>query len=360
VHAALAWLAGGGTPAAATGAGLGVRARTAETPDADGGRERWDAIAEAVDDVVTAVVRLGVERALGSPSVDEAEERLAEVVGDPAPLGVARWVGRLRHALATFDVELTARQLDEGARLVVHLREGAPSREGRARLLGWLGTHAPGAAPRETLSVRTLFEIGREWVAGFHRGEIQRRYLVDLASGEVFREERLRGAPASLGPCPRAVSLAFGEVEPGASPRRIRVLQYAVALEVRRDAWEKIEEHGRRDFVALADDYRHAVQSCPGLSEPFAVVLATASLLIRLEVHVTTESIDTMARVLGVPVLRRRVAKDALVRVYRASGAVILESAERRVYLWGTSGPAQAWMVRFVTGAVAARGGAST
>jgi hypothetical protein len=123
------------------------------------------------------------------------------------------------------------------------------------------------------ISDRTLLEVSREYLHGIERAGIERRHLVDLDSGEVFREERARGAAgASVGPCPRVVQVGLGEMEPGASPRRLRLLQYAVANEIKTEHWTRLLDVAQRSFGSLAREYRSALSSYPGLAEPFAVL----------------------------------------------------------------------------------------
>jgi hypothetical protein len=268
-----------------------------------------------LEDVVTAIARVGVDAAASAPSVTDALERLVEGArrGGPPPLGLARWVGRLREALARKDLELTARLLEGAARVAADLRAGPGSAEARARLRAWwgpdvepapsgerppappaprldfeaargapadLGPEGPRGAtlhevtpePIALLVERRLVEIGREHLAGLTRAEIQRRYIVDLESGAVYREDRRRDAPASIGPCPRTLHVGLGRALRGAPPATVQLLQYEVTPEVDADAWLRLEGHAERDFAALAERYRRAQRSFPGQAEPFALI----------------------------------------------------------------------------------------
>lgn len=282
VTAALRWLA------ASADAAAGVRvtdapeaaARATRPPgepdqDADA-RAARGRLAEALEDVVTVVVRAGVGAA-ESPSVAESLERLRREAPLPTPMGLARWLGRLKTALDGGDVELVARLLDGAARLAADLRRDKPSAEVRRRVVGWLGGAGEVTAPVTRLSDRVLVEVAREQLPSSERGGIERRHLVDLSDGEVFREERTRTSPvASVGPCPRVINVGLAEVEEGASPRRIRLMQYAVSLELGRAELERIEANAYRRFAALADRYRALIEAQPGQAEPFAVVAPRA------------------------------------------------------------------------------------
>lgn len=230
------------------------------------------ALADVLEDVVTAVVRAGV-LAPESPSVDEALQRLVDLAPQPLPLGIGRWIGRLRATLDEGDVEAVARVLDGASRVVDDLRAGRATPEASQRVVSWLGALARDIETVERISERVLIEIAREWLTGTERAAIERRYLVDLRSAEIYREERARGAAtASYGPCPRVVHVGLAEVEQGARPKRIRLLQYSVSTRIEHEDWHQLAAHAVPSFEALARSYREASSAFPGLAEPFAVV----------------------------------------------------------------------------------------
>jgi hypothetical protein len=140
----------------------------------------------------------------------------------------------------------------------------------RARAGAWLGVVGEGV---ERVVDRTLIEVARESLDGVQRGAIERRYLVDLGSGEVLREERARTEPApSLGPCPRFVVAGLAEVEEGASPRRVSLLQYTVTLDVPSADLERVHANAVRRVAMLVDQYREAITAWPALAEPVQVI----------------------------------------------------------------------------------------
>lgn len=274
IRAALRWLVGA-QPAEA-------KVRTTE-PELASARVSWvnDAeqatarsrLADALDDVVTVIVRAGVLSA-GSPSVAESLDRLRKEAPLPTPVGLARWLGRLKMALETPDPLLCARLLDGAAQLADDLRRERPSPEARRRVIDWMGGSGSELAfAVERMSDRVLVEVSRETLVSSERGGIERRHLVDLQSGEIFREERTRSSPvASVGPCPRLVTVGLADVEQGAAPRRIRLMQYVVSLELGNEELERIEANAYRDFPALAERYRARVLASPGQAEPFAII----------------------------------------------------------------------------------------
>ncbi len=266
VQAALAFIAGFDTSA------TGTHARIADSgADEEEGRPGSD-LASAMDDLVTAIIRIGVAEAAASPSVQDALERIIEAAPTPTPPGLLRFVGRMRASIHHADQLLVARILAGASLLASDLRARETSVEQQQRIQAWLGRTSESGPNLELLSDRTLIEVGREWLWGTERGSLERRYLIDLETGEVFREDRLRTENGSLGPSPRQLSVGLAEVQQGPSPRRIRILQYAVSPTVSRMSWQRLEQRAHRDFQTLADDYRTALTAFPTLSEPFACI----------------------------------------------------------------------------------------
>ena len=229
-------------------------------------------LADALDELLTAVARSGVDAAASATPVEEALEQVLRTAPSPTPVGLGRVVGRLRHALSQRDVDTTARVLEGTARLVRHLRSDGGSRDDATRLSVWLDQ--PELRERmETVHEREMFEVAREWVAGTERRAIQRRYLICTKTGEVFCEERARHHSASIGPSPRQLKIGLAEVRRGAVPRRIRLLQYEVTAELGNGLY-RVEQVAQTRFDRLVELYRKSLLSFPALAEPVAVVKA--------------------------------------------------------------------------------------
>lgn len=229
-------------------------------------------LASALDDLLTAITRVGVEKAQYAPSVDAALGRVVSTAPQPTPSGLGRFIGRLQHELRSAELHPVARLLQGASELANALRAEAPSPELQQRLSAWLGTR-PGSLPQvERLYDRTMIEVGREWLSGTERASLERRYLVDVRSGRVYREDRPRNASASLGPCPRLVQVGLAEVETGPSPQRIRVLQYEVRPEVPAESWQQLQQVAIQSFAEVTEGYRQSVQASPSLAEPFALI----------------------------------------------------------------------------------------
>lgn len=229
-------------------------------------------LAHALEDVVTAVARVGVQ-AGEAASVRDSLVPLLEIAPIPTPLGVSRWVGRLKLALADGDVDAMARVLHGASCLAADLQVNAPDAAARARIGSWLGALSGNVKGIDRISDATMVEISREWLDGVDLASVERRYLLDLRTGEVFREELLRGTrAASLGSCPRTLHVGLAEAEKGASPRRIRLLQYAATPTVSQGAWDLVASWAVRDFSTMGEGYRSAISTFPGIAEPFAIV----------------------------------------------------------------------------------------
>ncbi len=280
VEAALRFLAGAGDPIGEYSSIVDTKSgsistvrRLEDDPPAPTDR---GSVSQTLTDLVTAVARAGVKVAATSPSVEECVERLVAVLPTPTPLGASRFIGRLRSALSTGNVDVVARLLEGATRLVADLQSESPTVDGRRRIMTFLGS-INGEVAAEPLTDRLFLEVAREWLPGRQRAAIERRYLLDLGTGEVLREERGRGsAPASVGPCPRLLSVGLGEAEESAPLRRVRLLQYAITSGVRPQHWSAVVGASIERFGALADDYRRSVAAFPGLAEPFALISPAA------------------------------------------------------------------------------------
>lgn len=231
-----------------------------------------DELGDALEDLLTAIARVGVGKSQYAPSVDAALERVTGAAPQPTPPGLGRFIGRLQRALRAADTRRVARLLEGASQLVRSLRASVPNQESEQRVGAWLGAR-PGSTPRvELLHDRTMVELGREWLSGTERASIERRYLVDLQTGRIYREDRPRNAAASLGPCPRQLRVGLAELEHGPAPQRIRVLQYEVSPDVPSESWERLQLVASRSLGELTEEYRRSVRAHPSLSEPFALI----------------------------------------------------------------------------------------
>jgi len=273
-------------------------------------------LASALDDLLTAITRVGVEKAQYAPSVDAALGRVVSTAPQPTPSGLGRFIGRLQHELRSAELHRVARLLQGASELADALRAEGPGLELQQRLSAWLGTR-PGSLPQvELLYDRTMIEVGREWLSGTERASLERRYLVDVRSGRVYREDRPRNAGASLGPCPRLVQVGLAEVETGPSPQRIRVLQYEVRPEVPAESWQQLQQVALRSFAEVTEGYRQSVQASPSLAEPFALVAPY-----RIERNGVFKAFDAEGRQL---VLNRSERRGAVLAFY----ALLAQGAE--------------------------------
>ena len=229
-------------------------------------------LAEALDDLLTAITRIGVGKAQHAPSVDAALERLIGAAPKPTPSGLGRFVGRLQRAMRSAELARVVRLLEGASQLADALRAATPTPEAELSIAAWLGTRPASRTGLELVYDRTMIEVGREWLSGTERASLERRYLVDAESGVIYREDRLRNATASLGPCPRQLQVGLAEVEVGHEPRRIRLLQYEVEPYVPAESWDSLRQVASHSFAEVTESYRAALRASPSLAEPFALI----------------------------------------------------------------------------------------
>lgn len=229
----------------------------------------FSSLADALDELCLAAARAGLSAA-DSLAIREALDQVVARAPSPPSSGLTRWVGRFNEALTAGEVGLVAQLLDGARRFADELRAGDRSPAGLARRRVWLGG-VDGPAP-ETLSDSVLVEVGRERLTGLSRNTLERRYLVDVHTGELFREERRKSdQEISVGPCPRVVQLAFAELDSAMRPRRLRLLQYTVSPEPTQAQWSRVAELAERDIAELARRYAESERTCPAQSEPLVM-----------------------------------------------------------------------------------------
>jgi hypothetical protein len=221
------------------------------------------ALAASLEELITVTVAAGISAGLTSP-VATAIDRLIAISPKPLPLGISRWVGRFRVSLTDRSVDGAARLLDGASKLVDDLRSGSRDMPALERVVSWLGAYSADKRTIERVSDRSLLEIAREWMDGTDRCTIEKRAR-DLSA-------------ASLGPCPRLITVGLAVAEQGAHPRRIRLLQYSTAVAIPAQAWEQLASWASRAFSPLREVYQHAIVNYPGLCEPF-VIIAPARLV---------------------------------------------------------------------------------
>lgn len=229
-------------------------------------------LSETLRDLVTAVVRSGLASGL-SASIEEVLERLIAAAPVPLPLGISRFIGRLKKSIAERDADEAARVLHAASQLADDLASEAPQANTRARVLSWLGSLAHELPTAARMTDLRLVEIARELLSGVERAGVERRYMVDPTTGLFYREERApSGQDASLGPCPRQLTELLALVEDTAPPRRVRLLQYAVTPVIDAETWEQLSQWALTDFGSLLGTYRENLTTFAGLCEPFAMV----------------------------------------------------------------------------------------
>lgn len=232
------------------------------------GRNR---LSDVLADVVLAVTRAGVNGGI-SPAEVEALERLAEHAGPASASGLRVWVGALKTALEARDTEAAVRALAACSAMIDALRKRGPQPIADAHVASWLGGSPSIQAAAERVTERTYLELAREHRPGLLPAGIEQRYLVDLATGELLREDRAANESSSLGPCPRLVSIGLAHVEPGHPPRRIRLLQYTTTPFIEASAWASVARFALPSFESLLSLHREHMTSSAGLTDLVVLV----------------------------------------------------------------------------------------
>lgn len=201
-------------------------------------------------ELVMSIAKAGLDRARDSSAVRDAFDRAANEARDTEDV---RWVGRVRAAMLHVDAEAFA---------LLGLRATQPS---------------PVRAMAPVLDA-SFAEIARETLDGVDPRQIERRYLVDLASGEVVFEERMSDSvDGTVGPSPRLLAIGSGELRDGA-PRRLVIHQYQVTPGLDRATFDRIAGFAVAPTAELLDAMAREIEASVG--EPTRII--------------TTERLDTL------------------------------------------------------------------
>lgn len=234
--------------------------RSETTPDPG------ETIANALDDLRTAIVRAGLRKGLTAPGFVDAYERLIEVLETPIPWGADRWLKALREAIGAKDSESLARLFVGSERVSQAYRE---QDRDRLRFLACVGWNARGASQEtERMSDRKAVELARRWDRDLAGNPQELRYLLCLNTGEVFREVGLGTAQnLSDGPCPRSIRIGLADTYNAPGSRWIQLLQYTVGSEWSLDTRRRIRNRAESKWLVLLDRYRRLLDEAPGLFE---------------------------------------------------------------------------------------------
>jgi hypothetical protein len=234
-------------------------------------REGRAAIAGALSDLVLAVTRSGLEQGI-SPAVLEALENLSEHAPPASSTGLRVFVGNLKTALEAQHSEGVVRALAAANAFIDALSTPFTTADIDARIATWLGTVAAAGVASERVTERSYLELAREQRPGLARAGVERRYLIDLESGELYREDRAAGDSSSVGPCPRVVTLGLAHIEPGLPPRRMRLLQYTTTPVIDGESWARIARFALPSFAGLPERYALHAQTGAELTDMLALI----------------------------------------------------------------------------------------
>lgn len=238
-------------------------------------------LSETVGALVIAIARAGLGLGRVSPTVAHAFSQLESRIAGLGANGIERFIGRLRNAIEFDDLTECAMLLHGALRFAEDLDAGGEA--ATERIAGWM----PSQSSPAVLIERTFIELGREWVAGLERASIARRYLIELSSGEVFREEfrtpkneastmepatgtRFEGR-ASLGGAFRELRAGLARVYGGSAPRRVCFDQYELHHHPRPTSLERLGALAERSEKSLLERFKAEHHGAPGQAEPFAL-----------------------------------------------------------------------------------------
>jgi hypothetical protein len=254
--------------------------------------------------------------AVGSERTDAALEELVRFLHGVDAYGLHRSLADLRRELATADPSpdrlLRATDVLEATCQVLERRAaGAAIDETVYDVLVGRDRPLDACEVRDEL---TLLEVARNSARtpfGYRRAE---RFLVDLATGARYAElvpvplsPEFAGGPdrygGSVGPFPRVIRADLAAIEPGPSPRRLRLLQYHVDVDVRPEHLRRLAAAAATDAAASYAEFA-ALSGALGVAYPCFVIFAPARVVFR-EGEATL--VDAADRVLP---LARTVAPD--------------------------------------------------
>ena len=241
VAAAITWLAGLAT-IDATSEAFGNRsdhpaARTSLAPPSTSGRGD-----DAARDLSLALVRSGLAGARRG-AIDDALRRVRAV---EAPR-IARWAARVEQAIATEDLPLLAR-LARGALL------------------------PPPPAPQSRVELRVV-EIAREHLDAAQPRALERRHLIDLASGALYAEDLDPvSRVGSVGPCPRALEIGLAELWDDGGQATLRILQYTTSPSLSSANAARLLELVMRELDVALDHVERALRASPAFAEPVVLL----------------------------------------------------------------------------------------
>ena len=158
----------------------------------------------------------------------------------------ARWMARFQQALLAEDVHALA-----------HLLRGALE---------------PSKTSTQTLSDLRLVEVAREHVDAKSARQLERRTLIDLTDGNVYSEERLQGAVASIGPMPRVLDVGLAEAQREVSPPSLSIHQYTLQASLDAATGTQLEALAERDFTRLMARVDSELAAHPGFAEPVFLI----------------------------------------------------------------------------------------
>lgn len=258
-----------------------------EPPPASASRPSLGAVADSVDQLVRAVCADGLDQR--SPARDEALERLLPLLADRDLPDLRRATATLRRELAaeSRDVTTAATALIQLGGISEALRKAAGGREGLASRLS-----LPRDADRRE-EVR-LLEVARDSQRTPFGDRRDVSYFIDVGRGELLREHAAskpgQAPRMSEGPFPKLLVGNLVAVEPGLSPRRVRLLQYTTGGFPTSADLERIRTSAALRVADLYQAYRRSLDGKDPTHDPVVLFSPDAILASSRGVVLSDES----------------------------------------------------------------------
>jgi hypothetical protein len=222
-------------------------------------------LAEELEKLAGAVLRGGL--AGESSSTDEALDDLVELVRGRELDALARLVDSVEHAIEVRSATLLAIPLAAVGHAVEALR--GPASELQAELCG------PGPVGSSELTGLEMVEVGRTRQRGVLT--VETRLLVEISTGELFREVACLGRGLSHGQTGRMLDVDLAQRLPSTEPARLLIHQYEMRPLATRAQLDRALVAARTD-MSLPPGVRQDPLRL--VYQPLAVLLAPARVVV--------------------------------------------------------------------------------
>ncbi|MGB0679357.1 MAG: hypothetical protein ACPGUV_06825 [Polyangiales bacterium] len=227
-------------------------------------RSAVETLSVALSDLVTTVLRVGLDDALAAAAVQDAFEAASTaLMTAQAPLG-PRLLARLHRALGQGQMQTALVLLAEISALCAHVSapvQAPRAPEQRLQLQSWLGDAC--VSEPERLQDAVLLEVARERVASFGHACLHRRYWLRVRDAALFVEAGQAAGALSVGPIPRLLHVGLAQLLPAYALPRLQLLQYVVEAGPSAAHWQASDTAVVRDCSVILQAWDRAPAAEP-------------------------------------------------------------------------------------------------